>query len=134
MIVNELCRLPTPAARNVQIVAIYSEAGALLMSASVDALNASSRTDSLGFVCAPAVVAPQSIDGEGGLTLAPGSTYVLMLKTHGCDGWYDDMGNTLTVAEDTTMEPRSVYGVPPKLTPGGGGVGHCYGPLNFYFS
>jgi len=28
---------------------------------------------------------------------------------------------------------ESVYGAPPGSKPGGGGAGHCYGPLNLYF-
>lgn len=123
IVITHLCRLPTPNSRNIQTISLYTHNGSLLVSAPVDALNPES-TDPLGFECTAVSSA----------TLEKGAEYVATLQTAGCDGWYDDTGTTVSVVGGADAAVTSVYGHPPKLSPGGGGVGHCYGPLNFYFT
>jgi len=124
--VTHLCRLPVGGSRNVQMVTVYTAAGAVVTSAHVDALDAKT-VDKLGFVCTP-------VPTSTATTLHDGTSYFITLTTIGCDGWYDDTGTTVSVVGGTTAAVKSVYGHPPNVNPGGGGVGHCYGPLNFYYS
>ena len=56
-----------------------------------------------------------------------------MEVSNSCDPYYDDTQITLEVAGGAAAALKSVYGTPPNTSPGGGGAGHCYGPLNFYF-
>lgn len=121
MTVTRLCRRPAPASRNIVPIIIFSSVGVRLTNASVDALNA--HIDALGFACAKAPTA----------LLKANSSYVLMELSNGCDPYYDDVGTTISVDDGEGAHVRSVYGTPPKVTPGGGGLRHCYGPLNFYF-
>lgn len=127
MNVTHLCRLPPPGSRNVQRVQLLTPTGAVVAWAAVDALNPAS-VDRHGFVCA--AVDPTA---AGPATLVTGQSYVLAATTFGCDGWHDDEGTTVTVVGGDAAEVKSVYGAPPSLMPGGGGAGHTYGPLNFYF-
>jgi hypothetical protein len=68
------------------------------------------------------------------VVLAAGKGYVLSMDADGCDNWYDDAQTTVTVVGGAAADVVSVYGTPPHTSPGGGGSGHCYGPLNFYFT
>jgi len=109
----------------VATVAIVDKAsGAVMASGTVDA-SAPASHDPLGFDCAPAA----SLSA-----LIPGSSYVLYVET-ACDGFYDDVGTVLNVTGGASAAVTSVYADPASKTgwlPGGGGPGHCYGPLNFY--
>ena len=67
------------------------------------------------------------------VVLAGNATYILASVEDGCDDWYDDMATTISTT--VVASARSVYGGghAPWL-PGGGGVNHCYGPLNLYYT
>eukprot|EP00039_Didymoeca_costata_P032356 m.37506 g.37506 ORF g.37506 m.37506 type:complete len:741 (+) comp9320_c0_seq4:164-2386(+) len=66
------------------------------------------------------------------VSLSPGMDYVLSSVETGCDAWLDDTATTLTTTGDINCS--SVYGGKGAWSPGGGGSGHCYGPLNIYYS
>ena len=65
--------------------------------------------------------------------LHAGTGYVILELSNGCDTYYDDTAIKLQVVGGAAASLKSVYGAPNHLSPGGGGAGHCYGPLNFYF-
>ena len=121
MTVTQLCRLPNPGNNNIEEVAIISLNGSTIVSAHVDALD--KTHDQHGFVCT--AVATHSV-------LAQGQTYFLAL-TAKCDAWRDDTGTTIEVVGGAAADVSSFYGTPPNVHPGGGGAGHCYGPLSFHF-
>ena len=50
-----------------------------------------------------------------------------------CDAWHDDVGTAIEVIGGVGAQVKSFFGHPPKVQVGGGGAGHCYGPLNFHF-
>lgn len=99
-----------------------ASSGRQVVNASVDAEQ--TDRDTHGFICAP-VAAPG--------VLEPRSSYVLLAANAGCDSYHDDVGTTVSVVGGAAAGVKSVYGAPPHVIPGGGGAGHCYGPLNFYF-
>ena len=124
--VTHLCRGTPPGSRNVETVVLYEAgSGAVVASADTDALHPA-FVDALGFVCSGVAGGP--------VKLTPGLQYALMLEANGCDGWYDDTGVTVAVVGGAAANVSSVYGTPPQLQPGGGGAGHCYGPLNMYLA
>ena len=86
----------------------------------------SAPRDALGFACAPVVDVSTA-------ALVPGTGYVLLEMSNGCDSYHDDTKTQIAVVGGAKAGVRSVYGVPPHTQPGGGGADHCYGPLNFYF-
>jgi hypothetical protein len=84
--------------------------------------------DTHGFACAhlPSTSAPR---------LKAGASYVLAVSSS-CDAYYDDMGCTITTTGGEAASVKSVYGggTSSPWHPGGGGIDHCYGPLNFYYA
>jgi hypothetical protein len=119
-------------------------AGELVVSVAVDARNGSAPAapDEQGFVCA--AVDPEIATGSGssggggggggGAVLAEGQSYFLTLESKGCDTYFDDEAGVIHVAgAEAAAHVKSVYGTPPAVKLGGGGAGHCYGPLNFHY-
>lgn len=130
MNVSHLCRYIVPGSINVQTVALVSnETGETIAQAEVDAL-APDFVDENGFLCAE-VADPTRLTFRG---LHKGTAYVLLLSANGCDAWYDDVHSSVDVLGGcSSSNVQSVYGEPPHLSPGSGGLCHCYGPLNFFF-
>ena len=108
---------------NPEIVKIVATGtGATVASAVVDtALPA----DKYGFVVAT-LIAPVTLHGDGT------AQYVLLVGEDGCDAWLDDTSTVLTTTP--AAAGTSVYGSYPTWQPGAGGLNHCYGPLNFYYT
>ena len=80
--------------------------------------------DASGFVQAP-LPAP--------IVLRAGASYLLVARNDGCNAWLDDLHVDLQTSS-AVRSFNSVYGGGVSWTPGGGGVGACYGPANFYFT
>jgi hypothetical protein len=148
MAVTHLCRLPAPASVNVEKLAIFDNAtGAVVAAAATDAL-APQFQDASGFICAAvtAAAAAATTTSSSSTTtttaaaaatpaeLVAGTVYMLALLADGCDGYYDDVDTRVDVVGGDAADVTSAYAAPPHTMPGGGGAGHCYGPLNFYFS
>lgn len=66
------------------------------------------------------------------VTLAAGSEFYVMDQSYAQSAFYDDMGTVLETSGAAALA-GSVYGGGGKLLPGGGGVGHCYGPVNVLY-
>lgn len=123
-----LCRFKIKGDINLDPIALYEVAagakglGTLVANVTVDSRSA--KSDVLGFVCAalPLVV-----------SLKPSTRYVLASQNTGCDSFLDDMESTITTAGGAPAQVGSVYQGGAVWMPGGGGTGHCYGPMNFYY-
>eukprot|EP01043_Picozoa_sp_COSAG02_P013133 COSAG02_NODE_521_length_20750_cov_10.721079_4_plen_415_part_00 len=125
MTVTQLCRFPNPQSHNLEEVTIYNTNGSSIATAHVDVL--SKTLDEHGFACA--AVTTTSLSAA---KLIQGQTYYLTMNLK-CDAWHDDVGTAIEVVGGVGANVKSFFGPPPKVQVGGGGAGHCYGPLNFHF-
>ena len=140
MNVSHLCRFIAPGSSNAQTVVLMAETGETIAQAEVDAL-APDFVDENGFLCtkvdatpATLLAATSSRVARASSVLRKGTPYVLLLNANGCDEWYDDVHSSIDVLDGcASANVQSVYGEPPHLSPGAGGLCHCYGPLNFFF-
>ena len=144
MTVTQLCRFQLASNNNIETVAIFPSinstatdatssaiATSPIATAKVDAL--SKQRDEHGFVCAP-VDTKAGYSGSTPPVLVQGRKYFLT-QIAKCDAWHDDTGTTIEVVGGDAAKVASFYGTPPNgVKPGGGGLGHCYGPLNFHFT
>jgi hypothetical protein len=127
MTVTQLCRFPNPQSRNIEAVSIFDAHGSSIASAHVDVLV--KPTDEHGFACAAITTTASGAAAQ----LRARETYYLTMNVK-CDAWHDDEHTEIEVVGGAAAGAvQSFYGVPPKVHKGGGGTGHCYGPLNFHF-